>query len=106
MLRFGSNDLEKRDESVQIVEIIQTYRHPKFQEDKGYSDVGLMEIEPIVFGWFVRPICLPDPTLLNGNQSRNKDTTQFVAGLDLNKYLKKKTLLAPKFYFRVAKYYF
>ena len=61
-MRFGDIDLSsQRDDEdiVQELRIIQITKHPKYVQGVAYFDTAVLEIEPIEFTGFVRPVCLP-----------------------------------------------
>ena len=61
-MRLGDKDLssEQDDDDVQELKIVRIKKHPKYVQGVAYFDVAVLEIEPIEFTAYVRPVCLPN----------------------------------------------
>jgi hypothetical protein len=61
-LRFGDLDLSSNTDDADIVQelrITRIKKHPKYIEGVACFDIAVLEIEPIEYTGYVRPVCLP-----------------------------------------------
>ncbi len=61
-LRFGDIDLSSNTDDEDIVQelrITRITKHPKYVEGVAYFDIAVLEIEPIEYTGYVRPVCMP-----------------------------------------------
>ena len=60
-VRIGdrNHDSDLDDGNVRVVEVVQSFVHPKYDSVKAYFDIAVLETEEVEFTRVIGPICLP-----------------------------------------------
>jgi len=72
-LRIGESDHASEEDNRYAIdlEIINSIRHPEYDDETAYFDVAILETEKVNFSRAIRPICLPDSPSDDANKYQN-----------------------------------
>jgi hypothetical protein len=75
-IRHGDTNLEDSSDDGRAIDfdILKIFKHPKYS-GKAYYDIAVLQINPVEFLSYRRPVCLPDPSNFKLDQYEEKTTT-------------------------------
>jgi len=75
-VHLGDNNPERsfHDGQAEDFDIENIFKHPKY-DGTAYYDISVLQIAPVTFTAYLRPICLPDSSLFTLDQFNNKNTS-------------------------------
>ncbi len=74
MIRQGINNLNETRNKGQLFSIEKIFRHPKYS-GTAYYDIAMLQIAPVKFDSYLRPVCLPDSSDFRLSRYEEKAST-------------------------------